>query len=377
MKKIFSIAMVAVVLTTMLTGCTNTSTPKEVKTYKVGIISPLSWPAADYGVDAVAAYKITAQKFNDTHKDVQIQLVIEDGKCNGKDAASAAQKLINVDGVQAIVGELCSAASISAGEIAQANKIPMIAPASSAPELANVGDYVYRFRNDADVTKKLSNYLTKEWMKNIIVVVENTDYGVGYLKSFKADFSGNILEEKFQPDEKDFDIIAKKVAASDADAVVMISSPAPTTISLVKAFDRQGVLTKFKGKIFGTEVTVTDATKQELGNLLEGIKVTQLVTIDGMSPTAQKLASDFAAQFEIKSAPVFVVLEAEATNLVFDAIVANGYNATAIKQYFDSFNAAHQRKWYFGDYYFSPKRDAVGLNFLVYEEKNGKLQILE
>jgi ABC-type branched-subunit amino acid transport system substrate-binding protein len=66
MKKIFSITLVAVVLTTMLTGCTNTSTPTstETKTFKIGVLAPLSGPAANYGEDAVNAYKYIVDKFN-------------------------------------------------------------------------------------------------------------------------------------------------------------------------------------------------------------------------------------------------------------------------------------------------------------------------
>jgi ABC-type branched-subunit amino acid transport system substrate-binding protein len=37
-------------------------------------------------------------------KDYNIELIYEDGKCNGKDSTSAAQKLISVDKVDMILG---------------------------------------------------------------------------------------------------------------------------------------------------------------------------------------------------------------------------------------------------------------------------------
>jgi hypothetical protein len=67
------------------------------------------------------------------------------------------------------------------------------------------------------------------------------------------------------------------------------------------------------------------------------------------------------------------VLEADAMQIAVDA-VANVWNDwTAIRDYFASYNQKKPRKWYFWDYYFTPERDAYGLNFLVYEIQDGKL----
>jgi ABC-type branched-subunit amino acid transport system substrate-binding protein len=74
------------------------------------------------------AYTYEVEKFNATHTGIQIQLVVEDGKCEGKDATSAAQKLITVDKVQAIVAGYCSAEAIAAGKIAQDNGVFFISP---------------------------------------------------------------------------------------------------------------------------------------------------------------------------------------------------------------------------------------------------------
>lgn len=47
---------------------------------------------------------MAAEGFNKANKNIQVDLIIEDGKCNGKDATSAAQKLVNVDQVKIILG---------------------------------------------------------------------------------------------------------------------------------------------------------------------------------------------------------------------------------------------------------------------------------
>jgi hypothetical protein len=78
-------------------------------------------------------------------------------------------------------------------------------------------------------------------------------------------------------------------------------------------------------------------------------------------------------KFTITSDPLWSILEADAMSLAIDAVVQVGNEGEAIKKYFTSFNAETPRKGYLGDYYFTPERDAHGLNFLVYDIKDGKL----
>jgi branched-chain amino acid transport system substrate-binding protein len=60
-----------------------------------------------------------------------------------------------IDKVDMIRGGMCSSETIAAGKISQANKVFTIAPISSAPEVSQIGDYVYRFYNDTETAKNL------------------------------------------------------------------------------------------------------------------------------------------------------------------------------------------------------------------------------
>jgi len=379
MKKTLSLVLVLWLLLTTLTGCTQTSTT-ETKTVKVWVIAPLSGPAATYGEDTVNAYNMVVDEFNKKNKDLQIQLVFEDGKCDGKDATSAAQKLITVDKVQAIVWGVCSAETISAGKIAQANNVLMLSPVSSAPEVAEVGNYVFRYWNDAYVTKKLADYMNDQGIKKLAIIRENTDYPLWYANSLKKFFAGNVtLEEQYNGNEKDFSIIAKKVRnqINDIDALIFITSSDSNTIDLVKSFDKQGILETLKGRVFGTEVTTTDVVKQWLGDLLENIKLAQLVSVDELWKQSALFIENFKKAFEVKSTPLFVILEAEAMQTVLDAIKAKWNDGEAIRAYIAKYSASNPRKWIIGNYYFTDKRDASSLQFKVYQFKNSNLEVIE
>jgi branched-chain amino acid transport system substrate-binding protein len=86
-------------------------------------------------------------EFNASSKDVKMELVIEDGKCNGADATSAAQKLITVDRVPVMIGGVCSSEALAVSKIAQENKIVNIVAASQSPNISQVGNYIFRYAN--------------------------------------------------------------------------------------------------------------------------------------------------------------------------------------------------------------------------------------
>ena len=365
-------------LTSTLAGCTNTSTQTKTEwpeIIKIGIIAPISGPAANYGEDAVYAYKYIVDKYNASQSGYKIDLVIEDGKCEGKSASSAAQKLIGVDGVQVIVGGFCSAETMAIGKIAQENKVAEISAVSSDPAIADIGDYVFRFYNDADITKKLANHLSAQGAKKIFVLAGNSDFALGYLKSIKANFSGQIEEQTYQADEKDLDMVVKQLKSklADVDALIFPTNSDANTIWLIQAFDKEGILQSMKGKLYTNEIITSSQTYAALGNKTDWIHSTQLVTLNSLGDKANTLATTFKKQYTVKGDPLWMVLSSEALSLAIDAAVKAWNNATAIRNYFTSFNATTPRDGYFGKYYFTAKRDAHGLNYLVYDIKDGQL----
>lgn len=379
MKKTVSILLSGIVLLSTLAWCTNTSTQtktNEIKTYKVWVISPLSWPAANYWEDAVNAYKFITDKFNSENSGkIHIDLIFEDGKCEWKSSTSAAQKLISIDKVQVIVWWFCSAETIAAGAIAQPNKVVMLSPVSSSPDISDIGEYIFRFYNDADVTKKLTNHIKEYWSSKIFVLAENTDFSVGFIKWLKENFTGEVETQMFQKDEKDFLMIAKQIRAKikESDFIVFLPSSDSSTIWIVEAFDKEWILSKMKWKIVSNEIVNSATSYEALWAKLNGIKTTQLINLWALASSAKTLTEEMLKNFKINTDPLFSVLEADAMSLAIDAIVNVGDNWTAIKDYFTSFNNNKPINWYFWDYYFTPKRDAHGLSFLVYEIQDWKL----
>jgi hypothetical protein len=128
-----------------------------------------------------------------------------------------------------------------------------------------------------------------------------------------------------------------------------------------------------KWRIASNEIVNSATSYEALWSKMNGIKTTQLVNLWYLPTSANNLVEEFKKIFTINVDPLWTVLEAEAASLVIEAITHVGNDGTAIKNYITNFNDNDPKNWYFGKYYFTPERQAHGLDFLVYEIKDGKL----
>ncbi|MDG4648868.1 ABC transporter substrate-binding protein [Roseibacterium sp. SDUM158017] len=111
------------------------------------------------------------------------------------DAASAtasAERLITAEGVNGIVGALCSGATIAAlTNVAVPNGMVMISPSATSPALSTLEDNGLFFRtapSDARQGVVMSEILMDRGFDTVAVTYTNNDYGLGLADSFAAAF---------------------------------------------------------------------------------------------------------------------------------------------------------------------------------------------
>ena len=386
MKKTLSILLSGILLLSTLAGCTNPSTQTKTdtkKTVKVGVIAPLSWPAATYGEDAVNSYKFTIEKMKEQWKmkNYTIEFVYEDGKCNGKDATSAAQKLATVDKVDIILGGICSAETLAAAKVAQAYNIPLLSAASSSPAISNLWVWVWRFYSDITQATLMAKHLNDKGEKNIAVLYENTDYGVDFVKALKTLYKWNILiDEKINSDERDLGIVAKKVANQiwSLDAVILVNGGTDSIfIWLINKFDQEWVLKNLKWEFMWSDTLLSSSILDVVGTKMEWfIWAAQPDNWSMYGPKVDNMMKEFQQQYGIKGINFYILLYQEAINLVTDAFDAGNRDPQSISAYITSISKDNPRQWYFGKYYFSWV-DAQGLQFVFKKVVNGKTEFVK
>jgi branched-chain amino acid transport system substrate-binding protein len=308
----------------------------SAKTIKIGFIGPLTGDGAIYGEPFQKTVELAVSEINATGgiDGKQIQIIYEDGKCDGQDGASAAQKLVSVDGVQAIIGGLCSGETIPAVPIAAAGKVVMLSDASS-PKLTGISPYFFRdYPSDDSQGKVLADaaYNTKHW-RTVAILQEQTDYAAGVADAFSQEFQklgGKIINEQYVTDTTDFRSSLLKLKSQNPDALFL--DPNGTADAPI-ILEQMSVL-QWSPPLLVNDSVATDAkTVSADATALEGALTAQFVP-NTSNPKFQHLLSAYKAKYGIDLASQdYGQAEYDAVYLLADGIRAVGYNGTALAKW--------------------------------------------
>ena len=133
----------------MLAGCAGDKGGDSGDTIKVGVNLELSGNVASYGQSMLEGIELAVDEVNKEGIDgKKIELVTVDNKSEASESTNAAIKLTSQDQVSAIIGPATSGDTKATIQIAQDNKVPVIAPGGTAPELTfndgKLNDYIFR-----------------------------------------------------------------------------------------------------------------------------------------------------------------------------------------------------------------------------------------
>ena len=226
---------------------------------KIGFIGPLSGDVASMGQSAKAAVELAVEEINSNGgvSGRPLEVIYEDGKCEPKDSTSAANKLVNIDGVAVIIGGLCSGETLAAAPIAEIGKTVLLSYCSSNPKITEAGDYIFRdYPSDAFQGKVAAEKIYNELnAKNVAILYCLGDWCVGIKDVFKKRFGelgGSItIEEGYEQDARDLRTQITKIKDSKPDLIYFLGYTEASIVGL-KQLKEMGVeIPKFGGDAWG------------------------------------------------------------------------------------------------------------------------------
>ncbi|EKD41467.1 MAG: Extracellular ligand-binding receptor, partial [uncultured bacterium] len=112
----------------------------------VGEFGSLTGGTATFGQSTHNGIMLATDETNNTGGLLgrKIRVITEDDQSKPEEAKTAVLKLIKQNKVIALIGEVASSRSLAAAPEAQKAKIPMISPASTNPQVTQIGDYIFR-----------------------------------------------------------------------------------------------------------------------------------------------------------------------------------------------------------------------------------------
>ncbi len=117
----------------------------DLPAIEIGVIVAQRGKARDYGQAAIQGAQLAVDEINEQGGVLsrRLRLVIFDNKSTALNSRQAATKAVR-RGVVGVVGAVWSTHSLAIAPVLQQNRIPMISPGSTAPEVTQVGDYIFR-----------------------------------------------------------------------------------------------------------------------------------------------------------------------------------------------------------------------------------------
>lgn len=260
--------MIGVISVLFLFGCdtanTGSSQAAEPGKVKIGVMLPLTGDAASYGTGIQRGIELAIADAKLTNVDV----IFEDSKCDGKEAVTAINKLISVDKVVAIVGEVCSSATLAAAPIANQHSVPLISPSSTSPAITEAGDYVYRtVPSDALQGDFGANLVYGYGYEKLAVLYSNEDYGIGFLGVLEEIFpslGGEIVAaEAMERGSADARAQLTKIKEAEPDSIYIISNSPDSMVASIRQIAELGIEADLFGSegLKGPEVAALDASE--------------------------------------------------------------------------------------------------------------------
>jgi branched-chain amino acid transport system substrate-binding protein len=164
---------------------------KEVaENIRIGVASPFTGDLAAYGDNIKAGVNLKLTEINDAGgiNGRKVELVWGDDLCAPKDAGTVGAKFAADKSIVAVIGHLCSSATLAAVPIYVRAELPSISPTSTNPTIGDIGKGWF-FRNcytDDYQGQYLASYVVPKLLKKnkVAIFYENNDYAIGLKDAF-------------------------------------------------------------------------------------------------------------------------------------------------------------------------------------------------
>lgn len=296
MKKVLVCVLAALMMLSVVACQPAASAGSDV--IKIGVFEPLTGANAAGGqmeLEGIqAAHSVKGEVLGK-----KIELVVVDNKSDDVEAVTAAERLVNSEKVDIVVGSWGSSVCIAAGPTFAAAKTPAIGTSCTNPLVTLDNDYYFRvcYLDDFQGTL-LANFAKQNGYNTAAVICDVSDtYAIGLRKYFvEAYGEANIVAEaKFNKGDQDF--TAQIASVMEKNPAVIFAPSGYTEAGLMMAQARQ---MGYNDVLFlGADTWETEAMIDVGGDAVEACRFTTFFDADA-EPTAESKAflDAYAKMFE-------------------------------------------------------------------------------
>ncbi len=214
---------------------------------QIGIVTSLTGPMAAPGKFQMNGFRLAEEELNGAGgftvagQKYAVELKVYDTRANPSEGASAMQRLLTVDKVAVVLGELHSGVAAAEAPIAQDYSAPLLLTVPTGPSLTAQGNpFLFRINAHNDqLTAALSDFVQKQGWSPIAFIAWNTDAGRGGVNGMRKLLGANKIGYVgyFNSGEMDFSSHVTNIRANKAQAVMLLMDEEPGSLAIKQIRD--------------------------------------------------------------------------------------------------------------------------------------------
>lgn len=335
MKKKLLVGLLATVMSmSLLIGCGSSSSDSQI--IKIGGIGPLTGSASTYGNSVKEGASLLIKEINDAGgiNGKKIELIFEDDGATPDGAMQAFNKLVDKDGVSAILGGVTSGATLAIAKNSTERQIPMITPTGTEPSITNEGGE-YMFRGcfiDSFQGEILAKYTIDNLNKKTAAVLYNagSDYSIGIAKAYKETLEkngGTVVEYlSYNDGDTDFKAQLTKIKGSNPDVIVL-----PDYYNVVGLIAKQARDISITSQLLGGDGWESEELASIGGDSVDGALYINHYYSGDTSPIVKNFVDSYKKEYN-KEPDAFAALAYDSAKILVEAIKnANSTDGATIK----------------------------------------------
>ena len=275
--------------------------PEGETPLKIGLLMNFSSGSSDVYRDRQRGFDLAIKHVNEAGGvfGLPVEVAVGETTADAEVAVEEARRLVEIEGVHAIVGPNSSANAVQIAErVIGPGSIPTVSFSATSPKLTAVEDGDFLFRtvlSDRAQGPILADVTRNRGFDNVGVIYVNDAWGQGLSGAFEAAWQGRIKSVPIERGQTTFLSELRESAGEGAQALVVMAFETEAGIMVREALDNE-IYDQF---IFGDAAKRLSIVKQVGGSRLAGMPGTGPATAPGSSSSAAWESSYIAEYGEL------------------------------------------------------------------------------
>lgn len=307
------------------------------RVWAIALAGPFSGPDKQCGQQVLFGAYFAQREVNQAGGVAGRKVVVNfyDDRAGAEEAVRVASEIIGDDEALAVVGHCNSRATLSAGPIYNSAALPMITATSTNPEIAQLGEYIFRIVGDDNAqAQAIANAVWDEGHRTVLAFVDPQDaYSRGLTENFRRRFErrgGRVIENAFTIGEE----INLSADPREADAILVAGEYADAG-RIARQVRDMGVT----APIVGGDAVYSQGLFAFGGEAVRGVRATAFYHYTVRGSSLLPRAEEFARRFEsvIHAPPNHNMATAyDATTLILNALRSGATTREAVRAHMAS-----------------------------------------